>query len=193
MTKGIVARHLARASEGVRRFARAQDGVTVVEFSLLIVPFLLIVFATIEVGVSFAARQVISNATESVARKLQTAGKIGEIQIKDAPISEEALRTELCQQMQFMVAAGCPNLSFNLGTYDGFDKVPTDDILDVEGRLTRTGISGTSGTSTINQLNVVYAWPLLTNILYLVKSPHAAGGTMPLFATVTWQNEPFPN
>lgn len=193
MTKGIVARHLARASEGVRRFARAQDGVTVVEFSLLIVPFLLIVFATIEVGVSFAARQVISNATESVARKLQTAGKIGEIQIKDAPISEEALRTELCQQMQFMVAAGCPNLSFNLGTYDGFDKVPTDDILDEEGRLTRTGISGTSGTSTINQLNVVYAWPLLTNILYLVKSPHAAGGTMPLFATVTWQNEPFPN
>lgn len=193
MTMGILARHLARASEGVRRFARAQDGVTVVEFSLLIVPFLLIVFATIEVGVSFAARQVISNATESVARKLQTAGKIGEIQIKDAPISEEALRTELCQQMQFMVAAGCPNLSFNLGTYDGFDKVPTDDILDVEGRLTRTGISGTSGTSTINQLNVVYAWPLLTNILYLVKSPHAAGGTMPLFATVTWQNEPFPN
>lgn len=193
MTKGIVARHLARASEGVRRFARAQDGVTVVEFSLLIVPFLLIVFATIEVGVSFAARQVISNATESVARKLQTAGKIGEIQIKDAPISEEALRTELCQQMQFMVAAGCPNLSFNLGTYDGFDKVPTDDILDDEGRLTRTGISGASGTSTINQLNVVYAWPLLTNILYLVKSPHAAGGTMPLFATVTWQNEPFPN
>ncbi len=193
MTMGILARHLARASEGVRRFARAQDGVTVVEFSLLIVPFLLIVFATIEVGVSFAARQVISNATESVARKLQTAGKIGEIQIKDAPISEEALRTELCQQMQFMVAAGCPNLSFNLGTYDGFDKVPTDDILDEEGRLTRTGISGTSGTSTINQLNVVYAWPLLTNILYLVKSPHAAGGTMPLFATVTWQNEPFPN
>ncbi|MFK0683937.1 TadE/TadG family type IV pilus assembly protein [Ochrobactrum sp. BD67] len=190
---GILARHLARASEGVRRFARAQDGVTVVEFSLLIVPFLLIVFATIEVGVSFAARQVISNATESVARKLQTAGKIGEVQIKDAPISEEALRTELCQQMQFMVAAGCPNLSFNLGTYDGFDKVPTDDILDDEGRLTRTGISGTSGTSTINQLNVVYAWPLLTNILYLVKSPHAAGGTMPLFATVTWQNEPFPN
>lgn len=193
MTMGILARRLARASEGVRRFARAQDGVTVVEFSLLIVPFLLIVFATIEVGVSFAARQVISNATESVARKLQTAGKIGEIQIKDAPLSEEALRTELCQQMQFMVAAGCPNLSFNLGTYDGFDKVPTDDILDVEGRLTRTGISGTSGTSTINQLNVVYAWPLLTNILYLVKSPHAAGGTMPLFATVTWQNEPFPN
>jgi len=193
MRPDFLAYRLARVDISLRRFLRAQNGVAAVEFALLIVPFLLIVFATIEVGVSFAARQVISNATETVARKLQTTGKIGDIQIKDAAISEEALRTELCQQMQFMVAAGCPNLSFNLGTYDGFDKVPTDEILDDEGRLTRTGIAGTSGTSAINQLNVVYAWPVLTNILYLVKSPHAAGGTMPLFATITWQNEPFPN
>ncbi|MBQ0710843.1 MULTISPECIES: TadE/TadG family type IV pilus assembly protein [unclassified Ochrobactrum] len=187
MTLGIFARRLARVSANLRRFARAQNGVAAVEFALLIVPFLVIIFATIEVGVSFAARQVISNATETVARKLQTG------RIRGGAISEEALRTELCQQMQFMVASGCPNLSFNLGTYEGFANVPTDKILDDEGRLIQTGVTGTSGTSTINQLNVVYAWPVLTNILYLAKSPHAAGGTMPLFATLTWQNEPFPN
>ncbi|PQA72591.1 TadE/TadG family type IV pilus assembly protein [Brucella oryzae] len=188
MIWGIFARHLARVSANLRRFTNAPNGAVAVEFALLIVPFFIIIFATIEVGVSFAARQVISNATETVARKLQMTGKIG-----DVPISVEALRTELCQQMQFMVAAGCPNLSFNLGTYEGFDKVPTDGLLDEAGRLTWAGITGKSGTSTINQLNVVYAWPVLTNILYLVKSPHAAGGTMPLFATLTWQNEPFPN
>lgn len=187
MIWGIFARHLARVSTNLRRFASAQGGVAAVEFALLIVPFLIIIFATIEVGVSFAARQVVSNATETLARKLQTG------QIRGTAISEEALRTELCQQMQFMVATGCPNLSLNLGTYDGFGKVPTDQILNDEGRLTRTGIIGASGTSTINQLNVVYAWPVLTNILYLIESPHAAGGTMPLFATLTWQNEPFPN
>ncbi|MEJ5020814.1 TadE/TadG family type IV pilus assembly protein [Ochrobactrum vermis] len=187
MTFGILARHLAGVNANLRRFARAQNGVAAVEFALLIVPFLIIVFATIEVGVSFAARQVISNATETVARRLQTG------QIRGTVISEESLRTELCQQMQFMVAKDCPNLSFNLGTYEGFNAVPTDQILDSEGKLTRAGITGTSGTSTINQLNVVYAWPVLTNILYLIESPHAAGGTMPLFATLTWQNEPFPN
>ncbi|KXO79362.1 TadE/TadG family type IV pilus assembly protein [Brucella anthropi] len=187
MTLGLLARHLARVGVSLRRFVRAQNGVAAVEFALLIFPFLLIVFATIEVGMSFTARQVISNATETVARRLQTG------QIRGTAISEEALRKELCQQMQFMVASGCPNLSFNLGTYEGFGRVPTDKILDDEGRLTRTGITGTSGTSTINQLNVVYAWPVLTNILYLIESPHAAGGTMPLFATLTWQNEPFPN
>ncbi|WP_025090659.1 TadE/TadG family type IV pilus assembly protein [Brucella intermedia] len=193
MTLEILARRLARVGVCLRRFPRAQNGVAAVEFVLLIVPFLLIVFATIEIGVSFAARQVIANATETVARKLQTSGRIGGIEIKDAPVSVDALRNELCQQMQFMVASGCPNLSFNLGTYEGFGQVPTDTILDEEGKLTRTGITGTSGTSTINQLNVVYAWPVLTNILYLMQSPHAAGGTMPLFATLTWQNEPFPN
>ncbi|WP_139975047.1 TadE/TadG family type IV pilus assembly protein [Ochrobactrum sp. CGA5] len=187
MAFGIFARHLARVGVSLRRFVRAQDGVTAVEFALLIVPFLLIVFATIEIGVSFAARQVISNATETVARRLQTG------QIRGTAISEETLRNELCQQMQFMVAADCPNLSFNLGTYEGFARVPTDKILDDKGKLTQTGIIGASGTSTINQLNVVYAWPVLTNILYMVQSPYSAGGTMPLFATLTWQNEPFPN
>ncbi|OIS93107.1 TadE/TadG family type IV pilus assembly protein [Brucella cytisi] len=188
MTFRILARSLAGASANLRRFARAQHGVAAVEFALLIVPFLIIIFATIEVGVSFVARQVVSNATETVARELQTTGRI-----KGTPISEEVLRTALCQQIQFMVAAGCPNLSFNLGAYEGFAKVPTDGLLDRDGKLTTKGITGTSGTSTINQLNVVYAWPVLTNILYLIESPHAAGGTMPLFATLTWQNEPFPN
>ena len=187
MTFRILARGLAGASANLRRFALAQHGVAAVEFALLMGPFLIIIFATIEIGMSFVARQVISNATETVARRLQTG------QIRGAQISEGTLRTELCQQMQFMVAQGCPNLSLNLGTYEGFDKVPIDQILDGEGKLTRTGIIGTSGTSTINQLNVVYAWPVLTNILYLIENPHAAGGTMPLFATLTWQNEPFPN
>ncbi|WP_448786573.1 TadE/TadG family type IV pilus assembly protein [Brucella intermedia] len=126
MTLEILARRLARVGVCLRRFPRAQNGVAAVEFVLLIVPFLLIVFATIEIGVSFAARQVIANATETVARKLQTSGRIGGIQIKDAPVSVDALRNELCQQMQFMVASGCPNLSFNLGTYEGFGQVPTD-------------------------------------------------------------------
>lgn len=187
MTLETLARRLARIGVCLRRFLRAQNGVAAVEFVLLIVPFLLIVFATIEVGVSFAARQVIANATETVARRLQTGDLKGEA------ISEERLRTELCQQMQFMVAAGCPNLSFSLGTYDGFGKVPIEGLLDREGKLTTKGVTKESGTSTINQLNVVYAWPVLTNILYLMESPHAAGGTMPLFATLTWQNEPFPN
>ncbi len=89
-----------------------------------------------------------------------------------------------------MVASGCPNLSFNLGTYEGFGRVPTDKILDDEGKLTRTGITGTSGTSTINQLNVVYAWPVLTNILYLIESPHAAGGTMPLLRRLPGRMNP---
>src|SRR5690606_12363245 len=102
--------------------------------------------------------------------------------------TEATLRAELCQQMQFMVSSGCPNLSFNLGTFDGFDEIPTETLLNEEGELTTKGITGTSGASTINQLNVVYAWPVLTNILYLVTSPHAANGTMPLFATITWQN-----
>jgi len=178
---------LYAALRRVRLFGRARDGATAIEFTLLIIPFLLIVFSTIETGMNFTARQVLWNATQKVARQIQTG------QVRGSELTETRIQTMLCDQIQFMVKAGCEGLSFNLGTYSGFASVPTTGILTAGGDLARTGISGTSGTSTINQLNVLYRWPVLTNILYLTDSTDAKRGTMPLFSTLTWQNEPFPN
>ncbi len=178
---------LCAAFRRVRLFGRARDGATAIEFTLLIIPFLLIVFSTIETGMNFTARQVLWNATQNVARQIQTG------QIRGSDLTQTKIQTMLCDQIQFMVKAGCEGLSFNLGTYSGFGLVPTTGILNADGDLARTGISGTNGTSTINQLNVLYHWPVLTNILYLTDSADAKRGTMPLFSTLTWQNEPFPN
>ncbi|MBJ6132584.1 pilus assembly protein [Ochrobactrum sp. Q0168] len=171
----------------LRLFGRARDGATAIEFTLLIIPFLLIVFSTIETGMNFTARQVLWNATQNVARQIQTG------QVRGSDLTDTRIRTMLCDQIQFMVKTGCEGLTFNLGTYSGFASVPTTGILTDEGDLARTGISGTNGTSTINQLNVLYRWPVLTNILYMIDSADAKRGTMPLFSTLTWQNEPFPN
>lgn len=171
----------------LRLFGRARDGVTAIEFTLLIIPFLLIVFSIIETGMNFTARQVLWNATQNVARQIQTG------QVRGSDLTQTRIQTMLCDQIQFMVKTGCEGLSFNLGTYSGFASVPNRDILTDKGYLSRTGITGTNGTSTINQLNVLYRWPVLTNILYMTDSADAESGTMPLFSTLTWQNEPFPN
>jgi len=178
---------LQAAVRQLRLFGRARDGVTAIEFTLLIIPFLLIVFSIIETGMNFTARQVLWNATQNVARQIQTG------QVRGSDLTQTRIQTMLCDQIQFMVKTGCEGLSFNLGTYSGFASVPTREILTDKGYLSRTGITGTNGTSTINQLNVLYRWPVLTNILYMTDSADAESGTMPLFSTLTWQNEPFPN
>ena len=178
---------LCAAFRRLRLFGRAREGATAIEFTLLFIPFLIIVFSTIETGMNFTARQVLWNATQNVARQIQTG------QVRGSDLTQTKIQTMLCDQIQFMVKTGCEGLTFNLGTYSGFSTVPTTGILSADGDLTRTGISGTNGTSTINQLNVLYRWPVLTNILYLTDSADAKRGTMPLFSTLTWQNEPFPN
>ncbi len=175
---------LLQGNIAVSRFRGARAASVSIEFALLVIPFLVIFFALVEIGVSFAARQVLANATEEVARDLQT----GEMRPADA--TSAAVRAALCQKIQFMVSAGCPGLSVSLASYANFSAVPTTGILDATGHLASTSVSA-GGTSAINQLNVLYRWPVITDVLSLAKSGYTSA-ELPLFATLTWQNEPFP-
>ena len=54
------------------RFCRDRDGSTVIEFGMLALPFLLLLFAILETCISFAAQQLMANATDDVARQIRT-------------------------------------------------------------------------------------------------------------------------
>ncbi len=43
-----------------------------IEFALIALPFFLLIFAIIEVSLSFTAQQVMSNAADDIARQLRT-------------------------------------------------------------------------------------------------------------------------
>lgn len=167
------------------RFRRNRRGTVAIEFAMIALPFFLLIFAIIEVGLSFMAQQVMANATDEIARRLRTG------ELRAANISGNQLRDHICAEL-FMPEAGCTNLVVDLQTYATFTNVPVTIPLQPNGDVNATGFkNNVGGASTINQLRVFYRWPILTNLMRnRIESIDGTGRTL-LFSTVTWKNEPF--
>lgn len=97
------------------RFRHDRRGSTAIEFGLLALPFALLVFAILESCISFAAQEVMANATDNVARQLRTG------QLNAATVTSTSLTTEICNQLEIIVSQDCPQmLSVDLRQYATF-------------------------------------------------------------------------
>jgi Flp pilus assembly protein TadG len=169
----------------LRRFAKDERGSTAIEFVLLIFPFTLMMFAVIETGLSFAAQQVMSNATDDVARNLRVGN------ILPADVSESAIKTLVCNEISFLVPANCPGLVVDLQTYASYSQVPLTIPKLPNGDLNTSGFQvNPGGTGSKNQMRVFYRWPVYLDFTrkYLSDLP---GGKTLIYTTLTWQNEPY--
>jgi Flp pilus assembly protein TadG len=173
-----------RGMRRFRRFAKDERGSTAIEFMLLIFPFVLMMFAIIETGLSFATQQIMSNASDDLARSL----RVGNLQPAD--VTQAKVFNAICNEISFMVAAGCPGLLIDLKTYASYGDVPLY-IPESNGDLNTSAFSiSPGGPSTKNQIRVLYKWPVYLNFMrkYLSNLP---GGKTLLFTTLTWQNEAY--
>lgn len=177
----------ARKKRGLlSRFRRSRDGSVAIEFTMLAIPFSLLIFAVLESCISFGAEQVLVNVTEKVARQVRTG------QLRPADLSDSSLKTLICADLSIFVAAGCPDLAVDLQSYPTFTdaaavriKFTSDNDIDTTGFKVAPGPSQSK-----NMLRVFYRWPVMTNLLAKQMSNLKNNKTL-LFATVTWQNEPF--
>ena len=175
-----------RFVKSLRSFRRDERGVTVVEFALVVFPFLFLIFAIIELGLSFTVQQMLAHATEDVSRRFYTGQDTKE------NTTPEAVKDRICQKIQFMPVVNCNNLDINLDNYSTFSAVPVKNLVTSQGKLGLPSQINLGGPSTINQINVLYRWPVLTNIFYYLNPKvKNEDRVLPLFTTVTWQNEPF--
>lgn len=185
----VGSRGRTRRSGLLARFRRNREGSVAVEFTMLAIPFSMLVFAIIETCVSFAGQEVMANATDTIARQMRT----GQIQT----INEIDLHNLICDQMEIIVAKGCPGLKIDLRKVDSFQEA-TEHKFNIDKNevvLTRNGAPVTFGTNlggagTKNMLRVFYKWPIITD--FMSKSiTNMTDGTTLHFATMTWQNEPY--
>jgi Flp pilus assembly protein TadG len=174
----------------LRRFFRDRSGSTVIEFAMLALPFSLLTFAILESCISFAGQQVLANATDNVARELRTG------QIKAADLTVPKLKKLICDQLEVMVAKDCPGLSVDLRSYATFADAAAMRIVytgstsdDRDLAASNYGFSPGLALSK-NMLRVFYKWPVMTDIMRKRMSTLKGGNTL-LFATATWENEPF--
>ena len=168
------------------RFGRNRRGSVAIEFTALAIPFAMLVFAILESCISFAAQQVLANATDDIARQLRTG------QVKAANVTEASLKKMICDRLDIVVASGCPELVVDLREFPTFAaaaavkiKLTTDGDIDTAGFAVKPGLSMSK-----NMLRVFYRWPVITDFMRKSMSSIKGGKTLH-FATATWQNEPF--
>lgn len=168
------------------RFRRDRRGSVAIEFTLLAIPFSLLVFAILESCISFAGQQLLANATDDVARLLRTG------QIKKSEVNNSTIQNEICSRISILVDSGCPDLVVDLQEYSTFaaaaavkTKMTADGDIDTSGFKVAPGASLSK-----NMLRVFYRWPVITDLMRSSMSNLKGGKTLH-FATATWQNEPF--
>lgn len=170
-----------------RRFGRSEGGSVVIEFAALIIPFAMLVFAILESCISFAAQQVLANATDDVARQFRT----GQLRPADLEERPNLVRDEICGKLSILAANCKDEIEIDLKAYTTFAEAAAKRIPIKGGDIDTTGFSiepGQSGSK--NQLRVFYRWPVMTDFMRKSMSNLKGGKTL-LFASVTWQNEPF--
>jgi Flp pilus assembly protein TadG len=179
----------APKGRGRWRFFGDRRGNVAIEFSLLAIPFTLLTFAIIESCISFAGSQLLANATDNVARQLRTG------QIKAAGLTEAQVKLLICNEIDVLVASGCPGLKIDLRQYATFKDAANMKIVYVgsgqQKELASSNFGFNPGKSmTKNMLRVFYEWPVMTDFMRKAMSNLKGGKTLH-FASMTWQNEPF--
>ena len=170
----------------IGRFLGNRKGAVAIEFTILAIPFAMLVFAILESCISFAGQQLMSNISDDVARQIRTG------QIKAADLSEERLRGLICDELEIIVSAGCPGLEVDLREFQTFEQAAALRIeFTADGDIDTSDFEVAPGRSmTKNTLRVFYRWPVMTDFMRRSMSNLKDGKTLH-FASVTWQNEPF--
>lgn len=190
--------HAAARRGIVARFRRDRGGSTAIEFAALAIPFSLLVFAILESCLSFAGREVLTNATDDIARQLRTG------QLRAGAVTVDSLKQRICDRLEILMANRCSerlqvdlrNFSTYLEAASLSYKIDKNEVVLMKGTTVdpKQFVAEPGGSDSINMLRVFYRWPVITDFMAqwmaTVNFDGKANATLH-FATNTWANEPY--
>lgn len=174
-----------------RRFWRADEGATAVEFALVAGPFFLLLIGIFELGLIFMLSLTLENAIAKNGRRIRT-GELQAVSSGQEAATLEAFRTKVCDDMAWMKADCLQHLSLDVRTVTTFAAVNLDPPIN-DHQLDKTNFGfkpGTGGPSpSIVLVRAWYEWPLIAPLMNqaLVKLP---GQTL-ITSAVVFSNEPY--
>jgi Flp pilus assembly protein TadG len=174
-------------ARAARRFARRQDGAAAVEFALVALPFLALIFAILETALVFFANQTLETAASDSARLVMTG------QAQSAGYNQSTFKQQVvCGFLQSGVSLfDCANgVQVDVKTYTSFAAISSTPPVN-NGQLDTSNMAYTPGAAgDIVVLRLYYQWPIYVSLL----SNNLAtlnGGNRLLVATAVFRNEPF--
>lgn len=169
----------------LRRFARAKDGATAIEFGLIAAPFFMIVFGMAEVAMVGLAQTNLDYAVSETGREIRT----GRAQL--AGVSATDIQASVCESFGRFMAVDCDsNLHIDIRQYEAFTDIQTAPPI-VNGELQTAGFQYEPGApSDIVVVRAYYRWHVMTPLFDRLLA-NANGGERLIISTMMFRNEPY--
>jgi Flp pilus assembly protein TadG len=165
----------------IRRLARHEEGAAAVEFGLVALPFLALLFAIIETAIIFFASQTLETAVADSARLIMTG------QAQTQGMGKDAFKDRVCQRIYGLF--DCKNgVHVDVQTFSSFSSVDLSKPVK-DGKLDTSGFKfQPGGPNDIVVVRLVYEWPIYLSLLGLSD---LAGNKRLMMATAAFRNEPY--
>lgn len=165
-----------------RRLLRAREGSAAVEFGMVALPFCLMIFAILELGLVFVTDSVLENATIETGRLVRTG------QASAQSMTAEQFKTSLCGRMSIFAGDCATRASVDVREIPQFAITPPDPT--ASGTFDADSLTYTVGDpGDLILVRVWYRQPLLTTFMAQGLSRLNDGAAL-LTATTAFRNEP---
>jgi Flp pilus assembly protein TadG len=181
--KKIFLRARRRLPEPLRRFARHQHGAAAIEFALVIVPFVALLFAIIETAIVFFASQVLETAVADSARLILTG------QAQNGGYNQTTFKNAVCARISglFNCSGG---IYVDVRTFADFAAISMTSPVDANGNLVNNFVYQPGKAGQIVVVRLLYQWPIYMQIWNPLLT-NMSGNKRLLIATAAFRNEPF--
>lgn len=173
-----------RRGLGLRRPGRRREGSTAVEFALVALPFFILLFGILEIGLLLLVDALVETAVSDAARQVRTG------LAQEQALRPEDIKTRLCANMS-VFARDCPDRAFiDIRVVDDFARTPEGDPL-ADGVFdpgVLTYEPGGPGDKVL--VRVWYEQPIVTPFIAQAVS-RASDSRVMLTTTLAFRNEPY--
>lgn len=165
-----------------RKWREGREGTTAIEFSLLIIPYLMLTLGIIELSIMYTAANLLEGATGAASRQIRT----GQLQ-QSGQNQEEAFREALCNYATILIR--CDDIQLEVVPLSSFyDIASMQPQFDEEGNLISRGFDS-GGSNDRVLIRAAYRYQMLTPLVgQLIAGP---GNKRLFMSTVVLQTEPY--
>lgn len=175
-----------RVSPRFNRFARNQQGAAAIEFAIVMVPFLAILFAIIETSLVFFATQSLETIVADSGRLVLTG------QAQTGAMTQAKFKEEVCKRVKGLFdCAG--KLQIDVRKFTNFASIVLPPPLDANGQLPQNQADYSyqpGGPGDIVVVRLYYDWPIYVTLLNQGLTNTGNKGSL-LVATAAFRNEPY--
>jgi Flp pilus assembly protein TadG len=164
------------------RLVRNQSGAAAVEFSLVLLPFLMLLMAIFECALLLFARETLQTAADGAARLIMT----GQVQANNWTATN--FQNYVCANLAAMFNCA-NNLYVDVRSFSNFNSVTLPSVTNSDGTLTGNYVYQPGNPGDVVVARLIYQWPIIGTALG-IGLVSGASNTNTLVATAAFRNEP---